>query len=566
MNTFLKKLLSLVNPLILVKKKVKPFLRTGGLYFAVKLSSSGRKKHAGKNKRYTYAIVEIPSDKLNRFIILPSAIDGTTEEIFLDEIIRHSLNEIFIGYNVEEVCSVKLTRDAELYIEDEFSGNLLEKVKKNLSKRNTGVPSRFLYDENISKEFLGFLKESLSLSKQDLVPGARYHNFSDFFNFPFPDKNEHKYPRLKQIRHKDLSEDKNIFDVLKQKDILLYFPYNSFEHVTDFFEKASSDNNVKEIKVTLYRVAKNSGIMSSLLKALENGIKVTIFVEIKARFDEELNIEYAGKLEKAGAKILYSIPGLKVHAKLALVIKNENGELKKYCYLSTGNFNEKTSFIYTDFGLFTCDNRITEEAENLFNYLEFRDLKPQFKNLLTAQFNMKSSLINLIENEIENSEKGIDAYITLKLNSLEDVKMISKLYEASKKGVKINVIVRGVCCLVPGLKDISKNINVISVVDRFLEHSRVYIFGNNNKPLVFLSSADWMKRNLNRRIEVAFPVYDENLKLTILDLVEIQLNDKVKARMIDKEQVNKYNPDNFLADLPSQNKIYEYLKKIHSSE
>ncbi|MDQ3019311.1 MAG: polyphosphate kinase 1 [Bacteroidota bacterium] len=535
MDYFSQNVRPLINPILLVRKKLKPFLKSGTLYLAVKLSSANSKT----KKRFKYALVEIPTDKLPRFIVLPSASDETNI-ILIDDIICIGLVSMFDGFNIEETGSVKLTRDAELYIDDEFNGSIVDKIKKNLSKRMTGVSSRFLYDEEMSKSFLKFLKDSLSLSKEDLFAGAKYHNFSDFMNFPIPFRKELEYKSLQPEVNKELSSFENILDAISVKDYLLNYPYDSFEPVVRFIEDAASDKDVKEIKITLYRVAKNSLIVKSLLNALKNGKQVVIFVEIKARFDEELNIVYAKELEEAGANIIYSIPGLKVHAKLCLVNRNEKNEIKNYCYLSTGNFNEKTAKIYSDLGLFTSDKIIAGDMEKLFKYLEKKIDAPIFDNLLVAQFNMKKSFLKLIDNEIENASKGLKALIIIKLNSLEDKKMIEKLYEANNSGVRIKIIVRGVCCLIPGIKGYSENIDAISIVDRFLEHSRIFIFYNNGKEKIYLSSADWMKRNLSRRIETAFPVKDETLKKKIKDLIKLQLEDNTKARIINKNQDNLY--------------------------
>lgn len=525
----------LINPILLVRNKIKPFLKSGNLYLAVKLTDSNAKS----KKKFTYALTEIPADRLHRFIILPDE-SGETNIMFLDDIIRIGLKEMFEGYNIEEASSVKLTRDAELYIDDEFEGSLLEKIKKNLSKRMTGAPCRFLYDESMSKNYLNFLKESLKLSKEDLVPGARYHNFSDFMKFPIPFIKGYVYEPLQQKVNKELVSSKNILEEISKKDFLLHYPFESFEPVIKFIEDSAFDENVSEIKITLYRAAKNSLIVKSLLNALRNGKSVTIFVEIKARFDEELNIVYAKQLEEAGAKIIYSIPGLKVHAKLCMVNRKELNVERKYCYLSTGNFNESTAKIYSDFGLFTADKTISEDMDKLFNYLELKSDSPVFENLLIAQFNMKKSFLKLIDNEIENASKGLEASIIIKLNSLEDRKMIDKLYEASNSGVKIKIIVRSICCLIPGIKGMSENITAISIVDRFLEHSRIFVFGNNGDQIIYLSSADWMKRNLSRRIEAAFPVKDESLKKKVMDFINHQLEGNRKARVINKNQDNYY--------------------------
>ncbi|MFZ1322468.1 MAG: polyphosphate kinase 1 [Ignavibacteria bacterium] len=564
-DLFTEKIYPYLTPMIIVKKKIKPFLKTGQLYLSIKISSNDIINSNGKNKKFKYALMEIPSERMERFIKLPSEPDRF-EYIFLDDVIRIFIKNIFKGYNIEEVRSIKLTRDAELYIEDEFSGNLLDKIKKNLGKRITGLPSRFLYDSKMSKPMLNFLSESLNIDNEDLVKGAKYHNFQDFLGFPFPDFRHCLYPEKEELKSKYIYKSENIFNTISKKDRLLHFPYESFSPVAEFINTAAEDNSVKSIKVTLYRVAKNSSIVNSLLKALKNGKHVTVFIEIKARFDEELNIINAGELQKAGANVLYSIPGIKVHAKLAMVTRIENEMPVNYCYLATGNFNEKTSRIYCDTGLFTSLKHITDEVSRIFEFLEGGIIDTEFKNLLVGQFNMKKEFLKLIDTEIKNAAKGKEASVTLKLNSLEDRKMIDKLYEASKTGVKIFVIVRGICCLVPGVKKQSSNIKIISIVDRYLEHSRVFVFHNGGDKKVYISSADWMKRNLNRRIETAIPVYDEDLKKELIDILDIQKRDNTKARIIDKDQKNEYVNSESADKYRAQSDIYNYLLDKISTE
>jgi polyphosphate kinase len=550
-----------IMPMIIAKKKITPFLRNQRLYLAVKLSAklSGKEKKLEKVRRYKYAIVEIPTNHIDRFILLPK-VGNNNYIIFLDDIIRLFLPQIFYGYNIHESYSVKLTRDAELYIDDEFSGSILEKIKKSLAKRSSGAPSRFLYDSSMPASFLKLLKESLLLIDEDLYPGGKYHNFSDFFSFPNPGIKELNYPDIKPLKHHEFDKYRNFFEASKEKDFLFYFPYHSYDYVVDAFGAAARDPNVKSIKVTQYRVAKDSKIVNALIKAAHRGKDVTAFVEIKARFDEEINIKSAEDMQKAGVKVLYSLPGLKVHAKMALITREEDGKLQNYAYLSTGNFNEKTAKIYTDYGFFTTDTLITKEVEMVFKYLEDETNGYHFDNLLVAQFGMRKNFISFIENEIANAKEGKEARITIKLNSLEDERMINKLYEASQAGVKINIICRGICCLVPGIQGLSENINVISIVDKFLEHGRVYIFHNGGYEKIFLSSADWMKRNLSRRIEVAFPVYDKSLQKTIKDIIGIQLNDNVKARIIDEKQNNNYRVGDDIVLHRSQVEIYDYFK------
>ncbi|HEY3250444.1 MAG TPA: polyphosphate kinase 1, partial [Ignavibacteria bacterium] len=376
---------------------------------------------------------------------------------------------------------------------------------------------------------------------------------------PNPGIKDLEYKPIAPLKNHEFDKYKNFFDASKAKDFLFYFPYHSYDYVVDAINTAARDPDVKSIKITQYRVAKDSRIVNALIKAAHRGKDVTAFVEIKARFDEEINIKSAEDMQKAGVKVLYSLPGLKVHAKMALITREENGELKKYAYLSTGNFNEKTSKIYTDFGFFTTDERLTYEVAKVFQFLEEEKNGYTFKHLLVAQFGMRKNFISFVENEINNTKEGKRAEITIKLNSLEDERMIFKLYEASQAGVKINIICRGICCLIPGLPGLSENIKIISIVDKFLEHGRFYIFHNNGDEKVYLSSADWMKRNLSRRIEVAFPVYDKSLQKIIKDIISIQLQDNVKARIIDEKQINEYQNGSEVKHR-SQDEIYEYFK------
>jgi polyphosphate kinase len=553
-----------IVPMMIVKKKITPFLRNQRLYLAVKLSSkqNGKAGKSDKTKRYKYAIVEIPTNHLDRFILLPK-IGNKNYIIFLDDIIRLMLPHIFYGFNIHESYAVKLTRDAELYIEDEFTGNLLEKIKKSIAKRSSGAPSRFLYDRTMPSSFLKFLKEVLLLKDEDLYPGAKYHNFSDFFNFPNPGIKSLNYPDLRPLKNKEYDTYGSVFEATMARDFLFYFPYSTYDYITGAIEEAARDPSVKSIKITQYRVAKDSKIVNSLIKAAHRGKDVTAFVEVKARFDEEINIKSAEEMQKAGIKVLYSLPGLKVHAKIALISRMENDKLKNYAYLSTGNFNEKTARLYTDYGMFTADSKLVNEVERVFEYLEGQKTGYIFKHLLVAQYGMRQGFQALIENEIANAKKGLKAAITIKVNSLEDERMIKKLYDASEAGVKVRIIVRGICSLISGVPGMSENISVISIVDRFLEHDRVYIFHNKGNEKIFLSSADWMKRNLSRRIEVAFPIYDKDLKKRVKEIIKLKLNDNVKARIIDEKQTNEYVQSDPKQLHRSQNEIYDYIKSLN---
>jgi polyphosphate kinase len=557
---FNDQVLPYVQPTLLDKNKISTFLHNKSIYLAARLKSKKKQKSSSRTKlqRFKYAIVEIPSDKLGRFITLPSN-DIKHFVIFLDDIIRYNLESVLPGYRIESCYSIKLTRDAELYIDDEFTGDLLSKIQKGLSKRKTGAPSRFLYDKNMPGDFLKFLQDTLQLNKNDLIPGGKYHNFNDFFSFPVFNKPHLQYEPMPPQTCNELDGVVLMFDVICSKDILLSFPYQSYGYVLKFLEEAADDVNVKSIKITLYRIANDSLVIRSLVKAAENGKDVTAFVEVKARFDEETNFTSVDILEKAGVKVYFSFPGLKVHSKLCLVERKEKDKSIFYSYLSTGNFNEKTARIYSDYGLFTSNQDIGKEVKKLFDFLERKSEHEKFKHLLVAPFNLRDTLRELAEKEIKNASEGKKAEITLKLNSLEDRKMIKLLYKAAEVGVKINLIIRGICCFANGRTESIKNIKAISIVDRYLEHSRVYIFHNNGEPKYYLASADWMKRNLSRRIEVAFPVYDREIQKQIRKIIDIQLNDNVRARIINEKQDNTYLMSNGLEKIRSQYAIYSYL-------
>ncbi len=540
-----------LHPMLLVKNRILPFLQNRQLYLAVSLKSE-------EDNNSEYALVEIPSNMLPRFQIIMQD-EQECHIIFLDDIVRKNLNYLFPGYKIIDAYSFKLTRDAELYIDDEFSGNLLNKIKKGLNKRNTGVPSRFLYDEQMPKDMLRFLRNAFDLKKEDLVAGGKYHNFSDFFGFPNPKSPELENDKLPPQQYLPLESRYGFFDEIEKKDHALFYPFHSYKYVIDFLELAADDESVTSIKVTQYRVARDSKVVRALIKAAQNGKDVLAFVELKARFDEELNIQWAAEMEKAGVKVYYSFPNLKVHAKIAQITRVDNDTEKNYCYLATGNFNEKTAQIYGDMGMFTSRKNINEEVSQVFKYLSRNEITYEFQHLLVAQFNMRKSFTQLINNEIIAAKDGKEAKIAVKMNSLEDTKMIKKLYEASKAGVKIEIIVRGICCLVPGVKELSENIRITSIVDRFLEHARFYIFHNNGDTLIYAASADWMKRNLNRRIEVGFPVLESSIKSDILKLIEIQLADNTKARIIDEHDSNEFKQHEDVNPVRSQIDLYHYF-------
>lgn len=552
---FQDNLLPFVQPVLLVKNRVRPFLNNAALYLALHLEAKGI-----QNPHKEYAIVKIPSDHLPRFVPLPSK-DGHHEVILLDDIVRYSARWLFPGYDIKDAFSLKLTRDAELYIEDEFSGDLIAKIKKNLTKRDVGPTSRFVYDREMPSHLLDFLMETFDLEEYDLLPEGRLHNNFDFFKFPSFGKNFLKNTPLPPLPYKPLENVRNIFEAIRKKDHLIHVPYHSYESVVRLFESAAKDPKVTHIKIVQYRVAKKSRIMNALIEAVQKGKQVSVFIEVKARFDEEANLKWGEKLESAGVNVHYSFPGLKVHSKLALITRVERGKNKFYTYLSTGNFHEDTAKIYSDLGLFTTDERITKEVTRVFSFLETVKVPRQkFRHLLVGQFNLREGLEKLIDKEIENAQAGLSAEILLKMNSLQDKKMIIKLYEASQAGVKIKMVIRGICSLVPGIKGVSDNIEIISIVDRFLEHARIFIFHNNGDEKVYLSSADWMTRNLSYRIETIFPIYDEAIADEIKHFLDLQFQDNVKARIVDRKQSNRYVAMENDLSIRAQKDTYFYLK------
>ncbi len=550
-------MLPFVQPVLLVEDKIKPFLNTGSLYLAMHLQDKSNKKDNPQ-----YALVKIPSDHLPRFIELSPQVEGQHDIIVLDDIVRHNVRLLFPGYEILDTYSIKLTRDAELYIDDEYSGDLISKIKKSLNKRNVGIASRMVHDRSVPNGMLEYLSKVFELSQYDKLPEGRYHNNADFFKFSNFGNDLYSDKPQPALKIPELEDANSIFDKILKRDYIVHVPYQSYESVIKFFEDAALDPNVTHIKIIQYRVAKKSRIMDALRLAVKNGKQVTAFVEIKARFDEEANLIWGEKLEKAGVTVHYSMPGLKVHSKMAIVRRIEENKAILYTYLSTGNFHEDTAKIYSDMGIFTANAKLTSEAARVFNYLETK-VKPTkpFKHFGVGQFNLKPMLIDLIKNEIKNAENGKRAKIVLKMNSIHDEEMIGYLYEASQKGVEVKMIIRGICSLVPGIKNVSTNIEAISIVDRYLEHARIFMFHNSGDERIYLSSADWMVRNLHRRIETMFPILDKKLQGVIKDLLNIQMMDNVKARYIHIKDNNLYRKDT--TDLPvrSQVETYYYMKR-----
>ena len=551
---FKESILPYLEPKIIKKGTNTPFLENRGLYMAVIFKQDERESEL------EYGLLNIPSNKTARFIVLPDE-KKRHVVIQLSDVLRLFLHDIFPHQKILNTYAVKLTRDAELYLEEEIAGTVLGKIKASLHKRITGTPTRFLYDKTMPKSFLKPLRKSLGLKKEDLIPGGRYHNFHDFFGFPYPENQKLVYQRFEALLHPELKNYDSIFEALSEKDFILHLPYQNYDHVVEFFEEAAIDPNVESIKITMYRVAGDSKICKALIMAAKNGKTVTVFNEVKARFDEEMNIYWGKEMEHSGVKVIYSFADLKVHSKICLIERREDDKLVNYACLSTGNFNEKTANAYCDHALLTKDVAITSELQKVFNILSNPGSQAQFEHLLVAPFNMRQRFGDLIDSEIANAKAGNKAKITLKMNSLQDRKMIDKLYKASNAGVKIKIIIRGICSLVPGIENQSANIKVISIIDRYLEHGRIYIFHHGGEDLLYLASADWMTRNLSHRVEVGFPIVDKKLKKEIQTLIKLQLKDNIKARKLNITQSNPYKRSVAKKPVRAQYDFYHFLKE-----
>ncbi|WBL20784.1 polyphosphate kinase 1 [Zunongwangia sp. HRR-M8] len=528
------------------------FLDNAMIYFLISFKNED---HLG--------IVNIPVAQCGRFVYFEH---GKNMLTYLDEIIRSELPCLFPEDEITGIYEIKLSRDAELYIEDQYEGVLAEKIYKSLDQRADGQPTRLLYDAKMPKDLQKKVRNLLKLGKIDMMPGGKYHNFKDFLSLKDPTGNpELQFGKQPPIPHSILEHSENYFKTIKEKDQLVHFPYMSFHYVERFLDQAVKDNQVTHIKISLYRVADNSPLTSSLLEALEKGKNVTVFVEAKARFDEENNIIWGRKLEEKGANVIYSYPKIKVHSKIMMITRQEDEEVINYSYIGTGNFNSETSKIYCDHALFTANKDLTKEMSRLFMVLEGELIVPREKHLLISPFSTRQKFTTLIYNEIENARMGKKAKITAKMNSLEDYEIIDLLYKASKAGVEIRLLVRGFTCLIPGVEGLSENIYITSIVDRYLEHGRIYLFENGGEELMFFGSADWMNRNLDRRIEVVTPIYDEDIFAELKDILTIQLSDNVKARIQDTGENNRYvKTEEGEKYNRSQYSIYEYLKQKHT--
>ncbi|MFM5712530.1 polyphosphate kinase 1 [Aeromonas allosaccharophila] len=560
---FKEKVLRHIIP-ILLNKEVNPvkFLKDEYTYLAVEMKKNGQV--------IQYALVEVPTDDLPRFFQLPP--EGTRRKkqiIILDNVIRFCLDEIFKGFfDYDEIAAyaVKLTRDAEYGLSDQLDLSLLDKMSDGLKQRLTAMPVRFVYEREMPAAMISFLKLKLQISSYDaIMPGGRYHNFKDFIGFPNVGRDYLENPKLPALDCRDFDGFVNAFDAITKQDILLYYPYHKFHHFTELVRQAAFDPAVSAIRINIYRVAKKSRIIHSLIDAANNGKKVTVVVELRARFDEAANIDWANILTDAGVKVVFGVPSLKIHSKLCLITRHENGEPVRYAHIGTGNFNEKTAKIYTDFSLLTRNPDITAEVEGVFEYIEYPYRRYKFNHLLVSPINSRRQLYRLIDNELSNAKAGQPSGVILKINNLVDKDLINRLYAAGQAGVPIQMIIRGMCALRPGVPGLSDNIKVISIIDRFLEHPRVMVFHNKGNPQLYISSADWMSRNIDGRIEVGTPIYDERLKQRIMDILELQLSDTCKARVIDADQKNEYVKRGNRRKIRSQVAIYDYLKRIESN-
>ena len=509
-----------------------------------------------------YALIELPKE-LDRFVVLPK--EGEKQFVMLlDDLIRYNFHQIFnlFDYTSIEAHMVKITRDAELDLEEDVGKSYIEKIRNSVEERMIGDPVRLVYDKKILDSTLQFIMNKLGISSTDsLIPGGKYHHKRDYMNFPSLDRNDLLYSKVPSLEVKELRLDGNIIKSTAEKDYLLYAPYHNYYYVIKFLREAALDPKVKNIKITLYRLSQNSQVVSSLINAAKNGKKVTVQIELQARFDEKNNIVFAERLEAAGVVLIFGVPGLKVHTKICLIEREESKKIKRYGFISSGNFNESTAKVYTDYTLFTSNQKILKDVSKVFGFFEVNYKVKTYKHLIVSPHYTATVLNRLIDKEIENAFSGKPAKIKLKLNSITNYKIIDKLYQASNAGVEVHMIVRGVCCLIPGVPGMSENIEVISIVDKYLEHPRVYIFENGGDPHMYISSADLMTRNIDNRVEVACPIYDKELQKQLLDTFLISWNDNVKARKINGKIQNEFKKSSG-KPYRSQWEIHEYFKAL----
>nr|WP_321222723.1 polyphosphate kinase 1 [uncultured Psychroserpens sp.] len=556
-NYFIQQISPALVTIILNDSLELPVLKDISAYLAVKMELK-----TGQNQ---YALIEIPKS-MDRFIVLPS-IEGKSYIMILDDILRYCLDDIFNIFHYDSIVAnmIKITRDGELDFDSDLSKSFIEKLSDSVKDRQIGDPVRFVYDKTIDEETLDYLMSKMGIETKDsVIPGGRYHNRRDYMDFPSLGRTDLLYKKISPLPVKGLSIQNSIFSSISKKDYLLHTPYQTFSYVVKFLREAALDPQIRSIKITIYRLAQISHIASSLINAAKNGKKVTVVIELRARFDEQANIDYAEQMQDEGVNLLFGVAGLKVHSKICVIEREENNAIKRYGFISTGNFNESTAKVYTDFTLFTANQKILKDLNKVFNFFETNYRIYRYKHIITSPHYTKSKLFALIDTEIENVKQGRPAFIKLKLNSISSYKMIDKLYEASRAGVKIKMIVRGICCLVPGVKGMSENIEVISIIDKFLEHTRLYVFCNNNDTKVYISSADWMTRNIENRVEVSCPIYQDDIKKELLNIFDICWSDNVKARIVDSTQSNQYRRNN-KPKVRAQFALYDYFKdKLNS--
>lgn len=540
--------------IILNEVEALPNLKDDVAYLAVRMVLASE---SGQKQKIQYALIELPKT-LDRFIVLPK-IGNANYIILLDDVIRFCLCSHFYIFPCEDISAymIKITRNAELDLDTDLNKSFIEKISTSVEGRKRAEPVRFIYDKLIDEEMLRFLKEKMGIQSTDsVIAGGRYHNRRDYMNFPHCERKELMYKPFHPYPIKDLKVEESLFSQIAQRDYLQYTPYHSFSYLIRFLREAALDPKVKSIKITIYRLAKQSQVINSLINAVKNGKKVTVQIELQARFDETANIHYAEQLQREGVNTIFGIRGLKVHSKIGVIEREENGKTYRYGFISTGNFNESSAKIYTDYTLFTAHQEILDEINRVFKFFDTPFQVFQYKHLLVSPHYTKTTFLSLIDREIALAKEGKEAFLKLKMNGLTNEEMIEKLYEASQAGVKIQMIVRGVCGLLPQVQGLSENIEVISIVDRFLEHSRLYIFGNDGNPLYYISSADWMSRNLNNRVEVSCPIYQKDIQQQLWDTFHLAWNDRVKARIIDKDQQNAYRSQQ--QGQSSQEAIYNY--------
>ena len=546
---FLDKIQPKLKIVLLNEKDDFPQLSESSCFLIIKVES--------RNKNLNYAIIQFP-DEFERFIVIKN--QDVKYVIMIDDIIRYHLFEIFKIFNPSNISAnmIKFSRDAELDFDDDISKSYLEKISQSVKDRLKGDPLRFVYDKEIDPNTLKFLLEKMNINSEidSVIPGGKYHNKKDYMNFPILN-NDLAYDKIEQLVIKDFYKHKTVFESIDERDFLVHTPFHKFNHILTFLSEASIDPDVKRICITIYRLSKLSSVANTLINAAKNGKEVVVQIELQARFDETNNIDYAKLMQDQGVKLIFGIPTLKVHAKVCVVEKLINNKILKYGFISTGNFNESTAKIYTDFTIFTSNQSLLDEISNVFEFFSFNYKKFKYEKLIISPYNTKKFFKSLIKNEIKNAKRGKDAFIKIKLNNITNYEMVEELYKAAEEGVKIYLIVRGICCLIPNQKNTHNNIELISIVDKFLEHTRMFIFCNNGKNKTYISSADWMTRNLDNRVEVTIPIEDEKISNQLNDIFSIYWNDNQKSRYVNSENNNEYRK-NELGIIRSQSQVYNY--------